>query len=165
MNLATLYIALYLIALGTGGIKSCVSAFGADQFDPHDPKEKKSLASFFNYFFFFICTGALIAVTLLVYIQDKVGRGWGFGITASCMLFAVVAFVGGKKLYRYCTPKGSPLSSVALVIVAAFKKRKLELPSNPATMLYKVPLRDKKDPIGEAPLHYVEKIDHTDQFL
>ena len=28
-------IGLLLIALGTGGIKPCVSAFGGDQFGPH----------------------------------------------------------------------------------------------------------------------------------
>jgi len=34
---AALYIALYVIALGTGGIKPNVSSFGGDQFDPHNP--------------------------------------------------------------------------------------------------------------------------------
>ena len=28
-------VGLFLIALGTGGIKPCVSAFGGDQFGPH----------------------------------------------------------------------------------------------------------------------------------
>lgn len=28
------YIGLFLIAMGTGGIKPCVSAFGGDQFEP-----------------------------------------------------------------------------------------------------------------------------------
>ncbi|KAJ1412285.1 Proton-dependent oligopeptide transporter family [Sesbania bispinosa] len=42
------YVALYLIALGTGGLKSSVSGFGSDQFDEKDEKEKSQMAFFFN---------------------------------------------------------------------------------------------------------------------
>ncbi|XP_040871409.1 protein NRT1/ PTR FAMILY 8.3 isoform X5 [Glycine max] len=47
---AVLYFGLYLIALGTGGVKACVPSFGADQFDDTDPNERVKKASFFNWF-------------------------------------------------------------------------------------------------------------------
>ena len=70
---AVCFLALYLIALGTGGIKPCVSSYGADQFDDTDPAEKEHKSSFFNWFYFSINIGALIASSLLVWIQDNVG--------------------------------------------------------------------------------------------
>lgn len=49
-TMVSLYIGLYLVAFGTGGIKSSVSALGADQFDEHDPREKKLKSSYFNWY-------------------------------------------------------------------------------------------------------------------
>lgn len=46
---AIIFIALYTIAVGTGGIKPNVSAFGADQFDPRQPAQKVEKNSFFNW--------------------------------------------------------------------------------------------------------------------
>ena len=68
--------ALYLIALGTGGIKPRVSSFGANQFDENDDAERKNKSSFFNWFYFSINIGALITSSVLVWIQMHVGWGW-----------------------------------------------------------------------------------------
>ncbi|KAF2553112.1 hypothetical protein F2Q68_00035633 [Brassica cretica] len=62
-----LYIALYLIALGTGGLKSSISGFGSDQFDDKDPKEKAQMAFFFNRFFFIISMGTVGSGEAFIY--------------------------------------------------------------------------------------------------
>ena len=41
-----LYVALYLLAAGSAGIKAVLPSHGADQFDEKDPKEKKQMSSF-----------------------------------------------------------------------------------------------------------------------
>ncbi|THU49132.1 hypothetical protein C4D60_Mb06t06330 [Musa balbisiana] len=124
-QIGLLYLSLYLIALGTGGLKSSVSGFGTDQFDEKDEKEKSQKAYFFNRFFFFISTGSLLAVTVLVYIQDEVGRSWSYGICCISMLLAIVLFLSGTRRYRFKKRSGSPIVHILQVLVAAFRKRQL----------------------------------------
>lgn len=130
MQLIVLYIALYLTALGTGGLKSSVSGFGSDQFDDSDPDERKKMSNFFNWFFFLISIGSLGAVTILVYIQDNIGREWGYGICACAIVLGLVLFLSGTKRYRFKKLVGSPLTQIATVFVAAWRNRKMDLPSD-----------------------------------
>ena len=53
---------LALIAVGTGGIKPCVSAFGGDQFKL--PEQERQLQTFFSVFYFAINAGSLISTAL-----------------------------------------------------------------------------------------------------
>nr|GEU34243.1 protein NRT1/ PTR FAMILY 6.4-like [Tanacetum cinerariifolium] len=130
-QLAMLYVALYTIALGGGGIKSNVSGFGSDQFDTSDPKEEKKMVYFFNRFYFCVSLGSFFAVTVLVYIQDNVGRGWGYGISAGTMIIAVTVLLCGTTLYRFKKPQGSPLTVIWRVVFLAIKNRNLTYPANP----------------------------------
>lgn len=130
-QLAFLYASLYTIALGGGGIKSNVSGFGSDQFDTSNPVEEKAMVYFFNRFYFCISLGSLFAVTFLVYIQDNVGRGWGYGISAGTMILAVAVLLCGTPLYRFRKPQGSPLTVIYRVLFLAIKKRKLSYPTKP----------------------------------
>ncbi|KAL8064444.1 hypothetical protein ABFX02_01G090600 [Erythranthe guttata] len=132
-----LYAALYITALGTGGLKSSVSGFGSDQFDESEKEEKKQMIAFFNWFFFFISIGALLAVTVLVYIQDHLGRDWGYGICACAILVGLLIFLSGTKRYRFKKLVGSPLTQIASVVVAAWRKRSLEPPSD-SSLLFDV---------------------------
>lgn len=59
---------LYLVALGTGGIKSNVNTFGADQFDVSIEQDRIEKESFFNWFYFAINIGAFISLTGIAYI-------------------------------------------------------------------------------------------------
>ncbi|KAK7287474.1 hypothetical protein RIF29_00754 [Crotalaria pallida] len=127
---AALFIALYLIALGTGGIKPCVSSFGADQFDDNDEAERKKKSSFFNWFYFSINIGALIASSVLVWIQMNVGWGWGFGVPAVAMVIAIIFFFIGSRWYRLQVAGGSPLTRICQVLVAAFRKSKVQVPDD-----------------------------------
>ncbi|MED6193744.1 hypothetical protein PIB30_022375 [Stylosanthes scabra] len=133
-QLMVLYLALYVTALGTGGLKSSVSGFGSDQFDESNKGEKGQMTKFFNWFFFFISIGSLAAVTVLVYIQDNYGRDWGYGICACAILCALVVFLSGTRRYRFKKLVGSPLTQIAVVFVAAWRKRRLELPADSALL-------------------------------
>ncbi|KAL9428851.1 hypothetical protein AB3S75_030779 [Citrus x aurantiifolia] len=132
---AVTFVALYLIALGTGGIKPCVSSFGADQFDETDDGERETKSSFFNWFYLSINIGALVASSVLVWIQMNVGWGWGFGIPAVAMAIAVVFFFSGSRLYRIQKPGGSPLTRIMQVIVASFRKSNVVVPAD-KSLLY-----------------------------
>jgi dipeptide/tripeptide permease len=153
-DMAILYAGLYLVAVGTGGIKSSVSALGADQFDDTDLRERKLKSGYFNWFFMAIEVGAVLSVTALIYVQIRLGRGWGFGVTAAAMLVAIAVLVAGAPLYRYqATLEGSTLSQVARVVAAAFRNRRLPLP--PPSLLHEAP------DDAAAALH---TIPHTAQF-
>ncbi|KAF8684316.1 hypothetical protein HU200_044368 [Digitaria exilis] len=75
-----------MIALGTGGIKPCVSSFGADQFDDTDPAERAKKGSFFNWFYFCINIGAFISGTIIV-----ISKPGGSPLTRVCQV-VIAAF-------------------------------------------------------------------------
>ncbi|KAJ0642552.1 putative proton-dependent oligopeptide transporter family, PTR2 family proton/oligopeptide symporter [Helianthus annuus] len=138
---AVFFTGLYLIALGTGGIKPCVSSFGADQFDDTDPKERVKKGSFFNWFYFSINLGALVSSTYIVWIQENKGWGLGFGIPAF--------FMGVSET------RGSPITRMCQVLVASFHKRNVPVPDD-SSLLFETP--DKLSAIGGS-----RKILHTDE--
>ncbi|KAL2901699.1 Protein NRT1/ PTR FAMILY 6.3 [Bienertia sinuspersici] len=101
-----LYLALYLTALGTGGVKASVSG----RKDTHD--KVLQLVLFLHKF------GSLAAVTILVYIQDNMGRQWGMTIP----------------FQEAC---GQSLTQIAAVFVAAWRKRHMDLPSD-SSLLFNI---------------------------
>lgn len=154
---AATFVALYLIALGTGGIKPCVSSYGADQFDDADEGEKKKKSSFFNWFYFSINIGALIASSVIVWIQTDISWGWGFGIPAAAMAIAVISFFSGTRLFRFQKPGGSPLTRICQVLVASIRKYSVKVPDD-KSLLYEIADADESNIKGS------RKLDHTKDF-
>lgn len=116
---AFLYTALALIALGTGGIKPCVSSFGADQFDEADKDEAHKKYAFFNWFFFAINMGVLLGITLMVFVEVRKGWGWGFGVPAASTVVSLLVLLAGAPIYRYQRPVGSAFTRFVQVMVVA----------------------------------------------
>ncbi|KAK1323884.1 putative peptide/nitrate transporter [Acorus calamus] len=124
------FVALYLVALGSGCLKPNMISHGADQFRKDDPKQSKKLSTYFNTAYFSFCVGELIALTVLVYVQTRSGMDVGFGVSAAAMAMGLMCLVSGAVFYRNKPPQGSIFAPIAKVLVAAFTKRKQVCPSN-----------------------------------
>lgn len=115
-NPVVLFLGLYLVALGVGGIKGSLLPHGAERFDQTTSEGRKKRPAFFNYYIFCLSCGALMAVTFVVWIEDNVGRQWGFGVFAAGILTSIVVFLLGSSTYRIKVPSGSPITTMFKVI-------------------------------------------------
>merc|ERR1719232_1573385 len=119
---------LLLIAIGTGGIKPCVAAFGGDQFKL--PEQARQLQTFFSVFYFSINAGSLISTVLTPILREDVEcfgddtcYSLAFGVPAILMFVATIIIIMGKPLYKMVPPQGNMLSRVVGSIGYAIKKR------------------------------------------
>ncbi|KAH7537351.1 hypothetical protein FEM48_Zijuj03G0083300 [Ziziphus jujuba var. spinosa] len=117
-----LYAALALASLGVGGTRYTIATMGANQFD-----NVKDQRDFFNWYVLALSVSSIISSTAIVYVQDNVGWGLGFGICLVSSAISLALFLFGKAFYRKIIPKGSPFVSIARVVVSAILKRKMVL--------------------------------------
>ena len=127
-QLGALLLGLALLSVGSGGIRPCSIPFGVDQFDPTTEKGRKGINSFFNWYYYTFTIVILITQTLVVYIQDKVSWVVGFAIPTALMALSIAAFFVGARLYNHAKPEGSVFSSIVQVVIAAYNKRRVEIP-------------------------------------
>ncbi|KAH0668843.1 hypothetical protein KY289_023336 [Solanum tuberosum] len=132
---AMLFIGLYLVALGVGGIKGSLPPHGAEQFDESTPRGRKQRSTFFNYFVFCLSFGALIAVTFVVWMEDNKGWQWGFGIATLAIFLSIPIFLAGSPFYRNKIPRGSPLTTISKVIIAALLNSSASSSKNSSTVI------------------------------
>ncbi|MCL7031407.1 hypothetical protein MKW94_006494 [Papaver nudicaule] len=123
-----LYLGIYILAFGEGCLRANLASLGGDQFDDNDPTEIQQKSSFFNWYTFSISLGAIIGLTLIVWIQENKGWDFAFTLSAGLVLLGVTVVASGFSLYRNLIPTGSPLTRMLQVLVAAYRKRKLQFP-------------------------------------
>ncbi|KAL3854874.1 hypothetical protein ACJMK2_014110 [Sinanodonta woodiana] len=117
-------IGLLLIGIGTGGIKSSVAAFGADQFGPGQERERDS---FFSVFYFMINFGSFLSIIITPLLRAYVTCFGGdcyvlaFGVPALLMLISVVLFIAGRKKYKKVPPSGNIIGKTFSCIFVGLK--------------------------------------------
>ena len=131
------YIGLALICTGTGGLKPCVSIFGADQVNIKDgeeqtncqagdasmstratlstntlnSEEQEKVRTFFSFFSMCINVGAVASFVIIPYIKGRYGYGAAFLLPTVLMFLAILVFLSQRQRYRYRpnNPHGSSL--------------------------------------------------------
>ncbi|XP_043450232.1 solute carrier family 15 member 2 isoform X1 [Prionailurus bengalensis] len=117
---------LSLIALGTGGIKPCVAAFGGDQFEEKHAEER---TRYFSVFYLSINAGSLISTFITPMLRGDVQcfgedcYALAFGVPGLLMVIALVVFAMGSKIYRKPPPEGNIVSQVVKCIWFAISNR------------------------------------------
>uniref|UniRef100_A0A8C8JY06 Solute carrier family 15 member 1 n=1 Tax=Oncorhynchus tshawytscha TaxID=74940 RepID=A0A8C8JY06_ONCTS len=127
-HVAMSMVGLFLIALGTGGIKPCVAAFGGDQFEDHQEKQR---STFFSIFYLSINAGSLLSTVITpilrgqecgIHSQQKC-YPLAFGVPAALMVVALIVFIMGSGMYNKTAPKGNIMLEVCKCIGFAIKNR------------------------------------------
>jgi POT family proton-dependent oligopeptide transporter len=94
---------LGLIALGSGGIKPCVSAHVGDQFGA---RNAHLLTKIFNWFYFSINIGAFISMLLTPWLLEWHGPHWAFGVPGVLMALATLVFWLGRHRFIHVPAGG-----------------------------------------------------------
>jgi POT family proton-dependent oligopeptide transporter len=95
---------LGLIALGSGGIKPCVSAHVGDQFGA---RNAHLLSRIFNWFYFSINIGAFVSMLLTPWLLEWHGPHWAFGVPGVLMAIATLVFWLGRKRFIHVPAGGT----------------------------------------------------------
>lgn len=121
-NLKGFYFGLFLISLGSGGIKPLVSSFVGDQFD----KSNRSLAQkVYDAFYWIINFGSFFASLLMPIILKNYGAGVAFGLPGLLMLLATLILWSGRKKYVHQPARGANPHSFLKVVWTALQGGRL----------------------------------------
>ncbi len=120
-NKTGFYAGLFLIALGSGGIKPCVSSMVGDQF--HEGN-KHLVKRVFAIFYWSINFGSFFASLLIPKTLKLYGPQVAFGIPGALMLLATIIFWIGRRNYVDVPPTGANPHSFLRIVASAVRRRK-----------------------------------------
>ena len=112
---------LFLIALGSGGIKPLVVSFCGDQFDQSNKDKAKVV---FDAFYWIINFGSFFASLFAPLLLMHFGPAVAFGIPGVLMFIATVIFWAGRRQYVNVPPSGNDPDSFLNVIRTALRERR-----------------------------------------
>jgi POT family proton-dependent oligopeptide transporter len=95
------YVGLFLIALGSGGIKPLVASFVGDQFDSRTKHLAKVV---FDAFYWSINFGSFFASLLMPFFLRSYGPRVAFGVPGVLMFVATIVFFLGRHRYIMVPP-------------------------------------------------------------
>lgn len=98
-----LWLALALVAMGSGGIKPCVSAHVGDQFGPSN---KRLISRVFGWYYFSINLGAATSTVLTPWLLETYGPSVAFGVPGVLMGIATLTFWLGRNKFVHVPPGG-----------------------------------------------------------
>ena len=115
------YTGLFLIALGSGGIKPLVVSFCGDQFDQSN-KDKAKLV--FDAFYWIINFGSFFASLFAPLLLRNYGPAVAFGVPGVLMLIATFIFWLGRHKYVNVPPSKADPHSFLNVVRTALRERR-----------------------------------------
>ncbi|CAL5370584.1 unnamed protein product [Camellia sinensis] len=169
---SSLFWSLYMISIGQGGYNPSLQVLGADQLEnedetlPFSKNEKNSdKGLFFGWSYFGICSGSLLGVTVMSYIQDNLGWGLGFAIPAIMMVTSIAFFSCGSKFFVYKQAnKGGDVKSLKNIVHAikgtAAKMMNVQLTVSNKSDVVELELEEQK-PLSHQDLDGSEGVDKS----
>jgi POT family proton-dependent oligopeptide transporter len=151
---------LFLFCMGTGGIKPCVSAFGADQVASMEKvtddgttdidttsNASERVRAFFATFYFCINLGAVTSISIIPIVKHHFGFGAAFLLPFIFIVIAMLVFLSKRRDYVHHVPgqDGSSLSTTFALCIWVVRK---ELARNLWIARICPCVKPKRSPIG-----------------
>ncbi|KAH7372434.1 hypothetical protein KP509_17G004200 [Ceratopteris richardii] len=115
---------LYLAGLGYGWFKPGLAALGGDRFD-----QAKDRNTFYNRLFVAGTVGEVFSLTVVTYMENLGHWALGYWICTGAIGIGIICLLGMWGV-RYPS-RENPFQKIVHVLIAAMRKRKMEVPEDP----------------------------------